>query len=315
MNKLINTLYNKINKFYDTNPNGIVFVVWATATWKTNVSIQLINKWINAEIISADSRQIYKFMDIWTDKVSHTIRKKIPHYQIDILYPDQPYTAGKWKQDTEKIIEDIQNRNKKVFVVWGTGLYIDMLYKNYTIPEVDPDYNLREVFKAQEKKQPGILYKKLQKIDPQEAKIISPNNIRYIIRALEIYTKTWHPKSKICKQAPVKRPMYIVILWREKEDTNKRINKRIKEMIQQWLIEEVNSLLKMWYSPNLQSMQWIGYKEIVWYLQNQYDLETAIEKLKKNTHYYAKKQRTWFRKYIKDSLSPKKNVQIEVFRL
>ncbi len=311
----IKLISNDIKDFYKSNANWLVFFVWATATGKSGTSINVIRDWINAEVISSDSRQIYRYMNIWTDKVSTEIMKEIPHYQIDILDPDKSYTAGDWKKDTEKLIEEIQWKWKNVFVVWWTWLYTNMLYKNFSMPDAKPDLEFRKKLEKEEFKNPWILHKKLSKIDPSEAMILDPRNTRYIIRALEIFEKTGKPKSKICKELPVKWPMLIILLWRERDETNKRINARIKEMIKEWLIEEVQWLLDQWYNPKLQAMQWIGYKEIVWYLQWKYNLDTAIELLKRNTHHYAKKQRTWFRRYITDSANPKKNVQFKIIRL
>lgn len=311
----IDSITKKVNKFYKTNPDWLVFFVWATATGKSGTSIEVIRKWIDAEVISSDSRQLYRYMNIWTDKVSQDIMDEIPHHQIDILDPNQPYTAGDWKKETEKLIEEIQWRWKKVFVVWWTWLYTSMLYKNFSMPDAKPDMEFRKKLEKEEEDEPGILHKKLAEIDPSEAMIQDPRNIRYIIRALEIFEKTGKPKSEVCKELPVKWPMLIILLRREREETNKRINTRIKEMIKEWLLEEVQWLLDQWYSPKLQAMQGIGYKEIVWHLQWKYNLADAIELLKRNTHHYAKKQRTWFRRYIADSANPKENVEFEIIRL
>ena len=304
-----------IKKFKDKNPNWIVIIRWPTATGKTNLSLMLAEK-LPSEIISADSRQIYKYMDIWTDKVSKKWREKIPHRQIDIVEPDQLYTAWEWKKDTEDLITKILSKNKLPIIVWWTGLYIDTIYKNFDMPDVAPDFQLREKLYKLEEENPWILYKKLQEVDPQEAQKLHPNTLRYIVRALEIYYKTWKPKSELAKQRPVKWPILMIWLRREKEDTNRRINKRIKEQIKMWLVDEVKWLLDQWYSPDLQSMQWLGYKEIVWYLQWKYDLDKAIEILKRNTHRYAKRQRTWFRRYIAESkVAPRENVEYRLYNL
>lgn len=306
---------DKVKKFREENENWIVIIRWPTATGKTNLSLMLAEK-LPSEIISADSRQIYKYMDIWTDKVSIDWRNKIPHRQIDIVEPDQLYTAWQWKKDTENIIEKILKQNKLPIIVWWTWLYIDTIYKNFEMPNVEPDFELREKLYNLEKNNPWILYKTLQEVDPLEAQKLHPNTLRYIVRALEIYYKTWKPKSALIRERPVKQPILMIWLRREKEDTNKRINKRIKEQIENWLIEEVKRLLDKWYSENLQSMQWLWYKEIVWYLKWYYDLDKAIEILKRNTHRYAKRQRTWFRRYIAESkVSPRENVKYLFYNL
>ena len=255
-------------------------------------------------------------MDIWTDKVSLVYREKIPHHQIDIVDPDETYTAWQWKYDVENEVEEILWRKKSPIIVWWTWLYIDTIYKNFQMPECAPNYEYREELQKKEDSEPWYLYKLLQRIDPEEACKLHPNATRYIIRALEIYHETWKTKTELFLHQPVKHPLLMLWLWREKEETNMRINARIKEMLKSWLIDEVKWLLDKWYSQNLQSMRWIGYKEVIGYIQWEYDYDTMEELLRKNTHYLAKKQRTWFRRYIAEGIqSPRENVDYKVFYL
>ena len=301
-----------IDSFKENNPDWVVVIRWATATWKSRLSVEL-SKFFPMEVISSDSRQIFRKMDIWTDKISSEIRAKIPHHQIDIVDPDQTYTAWEWKDDSEKIIDDILVRWKFPFIVWWTWLYIDTIYRNYSMPECSPHYDLRAELEEKEKKNPGILHQELMKVDPEEAAKLHPNSIRYIIRALEIFYVTWKTKTEGYIQQPVRHPLLMLWLWRDKETTNQLINARIKEMFKMWLVDEVDALLKEWYSPSLQSMQWIWYKEVVRYLQWEYNYEKMEEYLKRDTHHLAKKQRTWFRRYIAEWIqSPKENVMYKV---
>ncbi len=301
-----------INSFKENNPDWVVVIWWATATWKSRLSVEL-SQFFPMEVISSDSRQIFRKMDIWTDKISSEIRAKIPHHQIDIVDPDQTYTAWEWKDDSEKIIDDILVRWKFPFIVWWTWLYIDTIYRNYSMPECSPHYDLRAELEEKEKKNPGILHQELMKVDPEEAAKLHPNSIRYIIRALEIFYVTWKTKTEGYIQQPVRHPLLMLWLWRDKETTNQLINARIKEMFKMWLVDEVDALLKEWYSPSLQSMQWIWYKEVVRYLQWEYNYEKMEEYLKRDTHHLAKKQRTWFRRYIAEWIqSPKENVMYKV---
>ena len=301
-----------INSFKENNPDWVVVIWWATATWKSRFSVEL-SQFFPMEVISSDSRQIFRKMDIWTDKISSEIRAKIPHHQIDIVDPDQTYTAWEWKDDSEKIIDDILVRWKFPFIVWWTWLYIDTIYRNYSMPECSPHYDLRAELEEKEKKNPGILHQELMKVDPEEAAKLHPNSIRYIIRALEIFYVTWKTKTEGYIQQPVRHPLLMLWLWRDKETTNQLINARIKEMFKMWLVDEVDALLKEWYSPSLQSMQWIWYKEVVRYLQWEYNYEKMEEYLKRDTHHLAKKQRTWFRRYIAEWIqSPKENVMYKV---
>lgn len=306
--EIVKNVKSQIEQFYEKNPQWVVVIWWPTATGKSDLSLQLTD-FFDMEIISADSRQLFRQMDIGTDKVSAEIREKIPHHLIDMIDPDQHYTAWQRNSAAKKIISQIISSGKIPCVVWGTGLYIDTLYKNFSMPEVAPDYELREKLYLEEEKNPGSLHQKLLELDPAEASHHHPHSTRFIVRALEIFFKTWKPKSQSFFQQPVERPLLMIGLWREKEDANARIDKRIDWMLANWLIQEVQNLLASWYSPDLQSMQWIGYKETIAYLQNQISLEELAHQIKTNTHHFAKRQRTRFRRYLHDSLSsPKKNV-------
>ena len=308
-------LTEKIQDWRDENQNGVVVVRWATATGKSSLSLEIADS-IGSEIISADSRQVYREMNIGTDKVSVEARETVPHHLIDIKNPDEKYTAWEWKRDTESIIEWILNRKRLPMVVWWTWLYIDMLYKNYTLPELNPQRERREEQEKREEENPWILFADLQRADPEESLKHHPNSLRYIIRALEICAFTWKTKTYFSQQLPVKRPLYMVWLWREKEDTNMRINKRIREMMSEWLIEEVQWLLDAGYTREMQSMQSIGYKEVIEYLSGWSTKEKMIETLKRNTHHYAKKQRTRFRRYIAEwKAMPKENVIYDIYPL
>ena len=303
------------NKFLENNEDWTIIIRWATATWKSKLSL-LLSDFFDVEMISADSRQIFRWMDIWTDKVPLQWREKIPHHQIDIVNPDETYTAWQWKFDVENEVEDIIWRKKTPIIVWWTWLYIDTIYKNFQMPECPPNYEYRDELQKKENSEPWYVYKLLQEIDPGEANKLHPNATRYIIRALEIYHETWKTKTELFLHQPVKHPLLMLWLRREKEETNMRINARIKEMLKSWLIDEVQWLLNQWYSPSLQSMQWIGYKEVIWYILWEYDYDSMEEYLRKNTHYLAKKQRTWFRRYIAEWMqTPRENVEYKVFYL
>ena len=298
--------------FLENFSDWTIIIRWATATWKSKLSL-LLSDFFPVEIISADSRQIFRGMDIWTDKVPLEYREKIPHYQIDIVNPDETYTAWQRKYDVENEVEEILSHKKHPIIVWWTWLYIDTIYKNFQMPECAPNYEYRKQLQEKEDSESWYVYKLLQEIDPEEASKLHPNATRYIIRALEIYHETWKTKTELFLHQQVKHPLLMLWLWREKEETNMRINARIKEMLKIWLVDEVKWLLDKWYSSDLQSMQWIGYKEVVEYIQWEYDYDTMEEFLRKNTHYLAKKQRTRFRRYIAEWIqSPRDNVQYKV---
>lgn len=319
MSTILQEATTAIQDFLKIYPNGIVVLWWATATGKSSLSVEL-GRTLPCEIISSDSRQFFRGMDIGTDKVSQAIRDEIPHHQIDMIDPDAFYTAGQWKKDVCNLIPQIQVRGRIPLIVWWTGLYVDTLYKNYSVPEVEPDFELRAQRDELEANEQWVLWKKLHAIDPIEAAKHHPNSTRYISRALEIHAKTGLTKTDAAKEQPVQRPMLMIWLRREKEDSNERIATRVWEMLQAWLIDEVQWLLAKWYSPELQSMQGIGYKEVIAYLQGLGTRDEGLEKLQEiitiHTQQYAKRQRTWFKRYIKDATeNPKKDVVYKVFML
>lgn len=313
--KFFSEIQEIIDSFRSANPDGVVIIRGATATGKSALSIQLAEHF-PVEIISADSRQIFRGMDIWTDKVSKEIREKIPHHQVDIIDPDGFYTAGQRKADTQRLIKEIQERGNIPLIVGWTGLYIDTIYKNFQMPEVEPDFPLREKRYAEEEAEPGVLWQRLHKIDPEEAAKHHPNSTRYIVRALEIFEKTGIAKSDSAIELPVERALLMIGLRREKDDTNRRINARVKEMLKWGLMEEVQALRHKWYGLQHQSMNGIGYKETVLYREGKYGPEKLEDEIKKNTHYFAKKQRTRFKRYIAEGeVNPKENVTYKLYRL
>ncbi len=304
-----------ITTFKNQNPDGTIIIWGATATGKSRLSVEL-SAFFDLEVISSDSRQIFRMMDIGTDKIPADIRAKIPHHQINIVNPDESYTAGQRKEAADQQMDEILARGKVPFIVGGTGLYIDTIYKNFSMPECPPDPILRAELEEKEAKESGFLYRELMKVDPEEAQKLHPNATRYLIRALEIYKKTWITKTAGYIQQPPRHPLLMLGLWRDKESTNQLINTRIKEMFKNGLIEEVKWLLEAGYAPELQSMQGIGYKEVVGYLKGEYGKEKMEELLKRNTHHLAKKQRTWFRRYIAEGKqAPKARVSYKVWEL
>ena len=304
-----------IQDFVAKNPNWIVIIRWATATGKSRLSVEL-SKFFDVEIISSDSRQIFREMNIWTDKVSQEILDKIPHHQINIIWPEESYTAWQRQKDVKRQIKDIQSRWKLPMIVGGTWLYIDTIYKNFQMPEIWPDFEFRKKMFDLEEKNPWFLHNELEMIDPEEAKKIHPKSTRYLVRALEIFHSSGKTKTESFLEKEVDQPILMIWIRREKDETNKLINTRIKEMIKSGLVDEVKWLLNKWYSPTLQSMQGIWYKEVIWYLEWKYDINEMEKLLQQNTQRLAKRQRTRFRRYIADEKeNPKKNVTYKVWYL
>jgi len=305
----------EIESFRKKNPDGVVIIRWATATGKSKLSIEL-SKYFDTEIISADSRQIFRYMNIGTDKVADEILAKIPHHQINMVNPDENYTSGQRKNDVYKIIPDILARKRLPMIVGGTWLYIDTVYKNFSMPDIPPDMKLRDELFAKEDKEPGILHKELMKLDPEEAAKLHPKSTRYIVRALEIFHKSGQTKTDtFISQAP-QRPLLMLWLRREKEDTNKKINTRVREMLRWWLVEEVEWLLKKWYDKTLQSMQGIGYKEVIEFIEWRCSYNDMEDRIMITTHQLAKKQRSRFRRYMAEGIqAPRENVTYKVWKL
>ncbi len=273
----------------------IIVIVGPTASGKSDLAIKIARKF-NGEIVSADSRQIYRDMNIGTAKPTKKELATIPHYLIDIKNPNQNYTVAEYKRDAIKAINKIIKKKKLPILTGGTGLYIKALIDNLNIPEVAPDMKLRKKLEKEiERHGLKYLFEKLINIDPEAAYIVDPNNPRRIIRALEIAVKTKKPFSA---QRNVGKPLFnfieIGIKW-PKDVLDKRINKRVDLMIKNGLIKEVENLVKK-YGQKHQSFDAIGYREIIGYLDGKITFKETVELIKKNTRNYAKRQITWFKK-------------------
>ncbi len=273
----------------------LIVIVGPTASGKSALAIKITRKF-NGEIVSADSRQIYKYMDIGTAKPTTKDLNTVPHHLIDIKNPDQNHTVAEYKHDAIEVIKKILKKNKLPILVGGTGLYVKTITDNLNIPEVAPDKQLRRDLELRIKNY-GLksVYDQLIKLDPEAAYIVDPNNARRIIRALEIAIKTKKPFSAQRKSG---KPLFdfieIGIKW-PKNILDQRINKRVDLMIRDGLLEEVESLVKK-YDAKQQSLDAIGYREIINYLDKKISVKEALELIKKNTRAYAKRQMTWFNK-------------------
>ena len=279
----------------------IIAVVGPTASGKTAFAVNLAHQ-INGEIVSADSRLVYKGFDIGTAKPTLKEREGVPHFMIDIAEPETDYSAGLYLKDAEKIIKDILLRGKVPIIAGGTGLYLNILLMNYDLPKVEPDYDLREKLKKTDN-----LYEILSSLDPQTALEIDPNDRKKLIRAIEIVKLTGKPLSKSRGR---KEPEYDVEwlgLNYPREELYDRINRRVDLMMENGLVEETEKLLEKHGRIN-NILYTIGYQEMVSYLDGILTLDEAVDKLKQNTRRYAKRQLTWFRKNpdIKWNVYPEK---------
>jgi len=276
----------------------IIFLVGPTGSGKTELSIELA-KALNAEIISADSRQVYKYLNIGTAKASQKQLSEIKHYFVDILNPDEFFSAGKFGNSAREIIDKNVKNNKTTIICGGSGFYIQAIL-GMIFDSSATDENIRKkIYENGEQIGWDKLWKKLKKIDLEYAKKISENDTKRIARFFEIFEITGKYPTEHFKEQTNKFPYdYLTVgLKCPRNILYEKINLRVDKMIEMGLVEEVKNILKMKYDKSLNSINTVGYKEIIKYLNNEWSLEKAIIEIKKNSRHYAKRQLTWFRKY------------------
>lgn len=280
------------------NKEKVIVICGPTASGKTNLSIELAKK-INGEIISADSMQIYKEMDIGTAKVKKEEMQGIEHYLIDFVSPEKRYSVADFKKDAENAIEKILKKGKVPIIVGGTGLYVNSLIYGIEFQEIETDLEYRkELEKIAEEEGLEKLYNIAKDIDPKAMEKISPNDKKRICRVLEIYKQTGKTKTmqeEESRKNGVKYNYKVFAITMPREILYDRINKRVDKMIEEGLIEEVKELINK-YNNFPTAMQGLGYKEVVQYLKNEISKQEMIDKIKQETRRYAKRQLTWFRK-------------------
>ncbi|PWK06599.1 tRNA (adenosine(37)-N6)-dimethylallyltransferase MiaA [Tumebacillus permanentifrigoris] len=282
-----------------TDKPPVLILVGPTAVGKTAFSIACA-KHYNGEILSADSMQIYRGMDIGTAKVTQEEMEGIPHYGLDLIDPDQPFTVAEFQAYADPVIRDIHARGKLPIVVGGTMLYVKSLTNHLDFTEASADFEFRARLQAVADEQGGeFLHKQLHDIDPTTAARLHPNDVKRIIRALEVYETTGKPMSQAYAEQPPE-PKYDALVvglnLTDRAVLYDRINRRVDLMLEQGLIEEVQALLAKGYSRDLQSMQGIGYKEILDYLEGRLTLEEATDAVKQGSRRYAKRQLSWWRR-------------------
>lgn len=261
-----------------------------TAIGKSDVAVEFALK-TGCSVISADSMQVYRGLNIGTGKITHAEMRGVPHYMIDVANPDEEYSVGRYVSEAEKVIEKMSS---PPIVVGGTGLYITSLVCGNDFGGAGTDDGIREKWKGiLEEKGKEYVYEYLKKIDPLSAAKISINDTKRVIRAIEIYEITGRPKSQSVAENNDKYESKTVILYDDDRDVlYKRINDRVDKMFASGLIDEVESLIRY---ENCRSMQAIGYKEVVEYLKGRISKQAAIEQVKQNSRNYAKRQLTYFK--------------------
>lgn len=270
-----------------------------TAVGKTALSIDLAKN-LDGEIISADSMQIYKYMDIGTAKINEAEMEAVPHHLIDIISPDEEYSVSDYQKDATRLIEEINNKGKLPIVVGGTGLYINSLVYNLNFTQVKANDEYRSYLEELANKYGNeYLHEKLMEIDIESSKSIDANNRKRIIRALEVYKetgKTMSEQNLNFRKENEKYNLCMVCLNMDRKLLYERVDKRVDIMIESGLVDEVKYLINSGYDKSLVSLQGIGYKEIIAYLDKEITLDLAIDKIKQGSRNYAKRQLTWFRR-------------------
>lgn len=281
--------------------NKLIVIAGPTASGKTKLSLEMAKE-VNGEIISADSMQVYKHLDIGTAKIKEKEMEGIVHHLIDIIEPAEEYNVQIFQKEAQKLIKDIHKRGKTPLLVGGSGLYIDSVVYDYEFLEEDPNNEIRNrLWEEYEKYGNDYLLEKIKKLDPETYENIDKKNTKRLIRVLEIMEKhglkfsQTEKDSRRKKESPYDLEYYVIRMKRE--ELYDRINRRVDQMIAQGWLEEVENLLeKNWAKKDYRSMQGLGYRQIIEYLEGQASWEQSVEKIKQETRRFAKRQMTWFRK-------------------
>ena len=281
------------------NKKKLVVLTGPTAVGKTKLSIELAKK-IGGEIISADSMQVYKHMDIGSAKIRPEEMENIPHFLVDELEPSEEFNVVVFQQKTKQYMEEIYNRGHIPILVGGTGFYIQAVLYDIRFSEDDDNHNIREELEELAKEKGAeYMHEELRKIDPASAEAIHANNVKRVIRALEYYKLTGqkiseHNEEQRNNESPY--DFFYFVLNDHRELLYERIDKRVDEMVTEGLVEEVRKLKQMGYDRSYVSMQGLGYKEIFSFLEGEISLEEAIYIIKRDTRHFAKRQITWFKR-------------------
>lgn len=288
-----------MNRWDIVGNNKLVIIAGPTAVGKTDISIK-VAKALNGEIISADSMQIYKYMDIGSAKISPSEMQGVNHHLINIIEPKESFSVAQYKERVLAEIQGILSRGKTPIIAGGTGLYIDSIISGYSFTEANRDDEYRIYLqKIAKEKGNDYVHDLLKDIDYDSYTKIHPNNLKRVIRALEVFKLTGKPFSGFEDiKAECKTPYNICyfVLTMDREHLYKRINRRVDIMMEKGLLDEVIKLKNMGYNAEMQAMKGIGYKELLTYLEGKVSLDKAVETIKQGSRNYAKRQLTWFRR-------------------
>ena len=290
----------------------VIIIQGPTAVGKSTLALKIAEE-LNSEIISADSRQVYKFLDIGTAKPSQEEQEKIKFHLIDIITPNEEYSAGDFTHDAHDIIVEQTKKGILPIVVGGTGFYIKSLLEGiFQAPDVPREIR-KKIKKTAKEKGSAFLYEKLKKVDPSSAKRTNPNDLNRIIRALEVYEFTGKTITQLWKEKPSTKRNYRtlnILISEDREILYDRINKRVDEMKDKGLLNELENVLDMAYTQSSPGLNTVGYKELFSYLDGNSTLAQCMEEIKKHTRNYAKRQFTWYRKIDFDLTFRSSNINI-----
>lgn len=277
----------------------LIVLTGPTAAGKTELSIALAKK-LNGAIISADSMQVYKYMNIGSAKIRPEEMQGVRHYLVDVLDPREEFHVARFQQMAKEAMDEIYRNGQLPIVVGGTGFYIQALLKDIDFDESSGELPCRKELEETARREGGaVLYERLKQVDPESAEAIHPNNVKRVIRALEFYQETGQPISLHNKEQKEKQPRYTYAYFVLNDDRARlyeRIDRRVDRMVEQGLVEEVRWLKEHGYDRSLVSMQGLGYKELFPYLDGTCSLEEAVEIIKRDTRHFAKRQITWFKR-------------------
>ncbi len=281
----------------DSKQRKVPILVGPTGVGKTEIALELADL-LGAEIVSADSRQIYRYLDIGTAKPPPQALQRIPHHFIDILNPGEDYNAGFFARDARRVIAEIFARGRLPLVVGGSGLYVRALVDGFYDSEVRDPAVKRALHERARREGAPQLHRELASVDPETAARLHPNDTQRIVRALEVYTLTGKPFSELLHSGnvPAEFQPIFVGLTRHRKELYDRIEARVDKMLEQGLVQEVRRLQEKGYGPHLNALQTVGYQEVFRYLAGDLTEAEMVAEIKKNTRRYAKRQLTWFRR-------------------
>ncbi len=281
----------------ETEKPRVVILLGPTGVGKSKLVIEWAEE-LGGEIVSADSMQVYRYMDIGTAKPTPDEQKRVRHQMIDLVTPDQPFHAGLYRILARRTIDQLEKNHEPIWVAGGTGLYIRVLTQGlFDHPKVDPDVKKKLKEEAEEKGE-TFLYERLKKVDPRTASRIHPRDLFRTMRALEVFDSTGIPISFFREQHRFGEKPYCTLkigLEMNREKLYRRIDQRVDQMIERGFLQEVRRLMEMGYGPELKPMQGLGYKQMTQFLSKEMEWAEAVRQMKRDTRHYAKRQWTWFK--------------------